>query len=742
MNAPGAGRAVEPRPDGDDPESPFIDIWGMLLRRRGWVAGSFVVGLWLAGLFLMVATPPYKSEAQILIIQKDPNLPAKGVDRGGEFDKEIYEGLLPTHLQLLRSPGIVKRAIRQQRLDLLPSLENARAEDDPDGSKYIIENLEVTIGNKEDPSTEGGHVLHLSFHHNSGADAATILRAILESYSGYTEETYHDVSKEAVTLMRQAQVELARDLKKEEESYLSFLAQAPLQWRGDGGKSANIHQDRLQKIEASLSDVRLRYTQAQARLGVIEAALRGSTGAGAAELERLVLLDDKEVSRLTLLLSATKQDSDTEAFQASQPNRTEAMRTKYEQYLAQLGREQSLLMNLGPDHPRVREAREATRLTREFLEKNAPSAGDTDPAHSASPTPGRIKPAELVDAYVGMLRHDLAELDRSRLELERLSEEEARAAKTLLGYELRGESIRQEVTRKRALYDGVIDRLRQINLIKDFAGFITEVVAPVQVGEPVSKWVALVLAVGSVLGLGSGLVLAWGADRRDRTLHGPGDLRRLAPGLPALARLPAGAATARADALRALRAALGHAGWGGRYKVLQVTGPDLDPGRTPLVADLAALMARSGRRVLAIDADLNRPALREALGLPPGPGLSDVLAGSASLDDAVRPTTVEGLDLLGGGSPPDGPTEWLASPHFAQLIESLRPRYDAIIVDCPALLEAADAAELARHVDGVLLTVRVARTEGPRMRRAGELLAGVGANVLGVVVDGCETGDS
>jgi Mrp family chromosome partitioning ATPase len=112
------------------------------------------------------------------------------------------------------------------------------------------------------------------------------------------------------------------------------------------------------------------------------------------------------------------------------------------------------------------------------------------------------------------------------------------------------------------------------------------------------------------------------------------------------------------------------------------------------------------------------------------------------LADAIQATGVPGLWVLGAEAAPNGPSELFASAEFATLVGDLRDAYDAVVISSPALLETADSAELARRADGVLLAVRIARTERSDVQRASDLLAGVGAHVVGVVVDGCEDQDA
>jgi succinoglycan biosynthesis transport protein ExoP len=159
-------------------------------------------------------------------------------------------------------------------------------------------------------------------------------------------------------------------------------------------------------------------------------------------------------------------------------------------------------------------------------------------------------------------------------------------------------------------------------------------------------------------------------------------------------------------------------------------------GKTTTALDLARSIADAGERVLLVEADLRRPTLSATLGLDPGPGLSDVLAGQAELDAVVRPVEVEGLAVLPAGTVPPNPAELLGSPRMADLVARLRSTYDKVLLDTPPVLPVTDAAVCAALADGVLVVVRWGRTRRDEVREAVTMLEQVDAVVLGSVLNG------
>lgn len=729
--------------------SPFVDPWEILRRRWKGVVLSLAIGLWCGGVYYLAAPPVYESTAQVLVIQKDPNLPARGTDKEASFESDQFSRLLSTHMQLVVSPRIIRQAIRDKRLDLLPTVDRVRSKNDLEGLQYIIDNMKPVIGDEESPLTEKSKVLKVTFQHSSAEECGLVLQAIIESYQRFVEEKFHDVGTEAVHLLTQAQSALSEDLRTEEANYLEFLERAPLLWRGDGGKNLNIYQQRVLALESALSDVRLRHTEAKARLKVIESALERKGDARLSEVGQLALLNEKEVARLALLLTATKGDSDNELFQSVQPHRAEAYRARYDQLLSLEAKEQSLLVDYGVDHPRVRETREGIRAIRSFLEEHSPRD-----EHLAR---RQLQPFEMIDSYAGLLKHDVDDLESRERELLDHSSREIEAAKSLLIHESRGEALLQEVQRKRQLYEAVVDRLKEVNLIKDFGGITTETIRPVEIGTEPSLYLPIVLAIGAVLGLTCGGATAWVADMLDRTFRDPADVRRHTGQLPILAHvlrfdMPVGAVSdaarregtlvaghfpnsTAAKAFRTLATALARTSRDSQLKVLEIASSNVGDGKTTVLANLAVAMAQSGNSVLAVDSDFRCPALHTVFGRENRAGLSDTIAGAVTLDDAIQHTLVPNLDLLAAGSIAHPPANWSASPKFNDLLDAIRSRYDLILFDTSAALLLADACELAQHADGVVLVISPEATERTQARRVTQALKSAGAKLVGVVVN-------
>jgi len=140
--------------------------------------------------------------------------------------------------------------------------------------------------------------------------------------------------------------------------------------------------------------------------------------------------------------------------------------------------------------------------------------------------------------------------------------------------------------------------------------------------------------------------------------------------------------------------------------------------------------------VLLIDADLRRPSIHKTLGMGPRSGLSNVLTGSTTLQQAIAVSTVlPNLHILPAGTPPPNPAELLASTNMKEVLDELRAQYDHIVVDTPPTLSVTDAVVLSPRADAIVLVIRSGQTTKQSLRRARDILTQVNARVSGVLLN-------
>jgi len=167
-----------------------------------------------------------------------------------------------------------------------------------------------------------------------------------------------------------------------------------------------------------------------------------------------------------------------------------------------------------------------------------------------------------------------------------------------------------------------------------------------------------------------------------------------------------------------------------------VTSTVAKEGKTSTATNLAIAFAQSGQRVLLIDADLRNPRLNRVFKVKREPGLSDVLIGRASLEDAVYEVSdVPNLYLLPCGPIPPNPAELLSSQALQSLIETLKQEYDLVVFDSAPLLPVSDSVELGKLVDGIVLVVRAGVTEQDFLEEVKRIIETARLRVLGVVLN-------
>jgi len=195
-------------------------------------------------------------------------------------------------------------------------------------------------------------------------------------------------------------------------------------------------------------------------------------------------------------------------------------------------------------------------------------------------------------------------------------------------------------------------------------------------------------------------------------------------------------ASARAEAFRVLRARLQQAREPRPPRSFMVTSPTAVEQRHLVAANLALAFAESGTPVIAVDADLHRPQLHTLLSLPETPGLLQCLADGLDGGRALRSGPLPGLSVLPAGGTHAVPAQLVGAKGLETLLATLGAKEIVLIVVAPPVLPVADASLMAPKVDGVILLSAAYKTTRASLREAKARLDGVGATILGTVLDG------
>jgi len=174
-----------------------------------------------------------------------------------------------------------------------------------------------------------------------------------------------------------------------------------------------------------------------------------------------------------------------------------------------------------------------------------------------------------------------------------------------------------------------------------------------------------------------------------------------------------------AEQFRAIRSKLTQREEQGPLRTIGITSPASGDGKSVMAANLALAMAQELQRsILLIDGDLRTPAVHSLFATDRGPGITEVLNGEATLDEALIHLPEFRLTLLPAGGSADYPTELLGSTSMRRLLDALSARFDRILLDLPSALPLADVGTLAPHLDGVLMVVRAGITQRPALDQA------------------------
>lgn len=175
---------------------------------------------------------------------------------------------------------------------------------------------------------------------------------------------------------------------------------------------------------------------------------------------------------------------------------------------------------------------------------------------------------------------------------------------------------------------------------------------------------------------------------------------------------------------------------GGEAKRLLVTSPGPGEGKSTTAANLAVVFGLAGSRVLVIDADLRRPTQHRILGIPNTSGLTNMLANSGiNLEQAVHRTAHERVWLMPSGPIPANPSELLGSGRMNELLATVEPHFDIIILDTPPVLAVTDPAVLASFVTASLVVVQQGKTRSNELKSAVQRLAVAGKPIAGVAIN-------
>jgi capsular exopolysaccharide synthesis family protein len=327
------------------------------------------------------------------------------------------------------------------------------------------------------------------------------------------------------------------------------------------------------------------------------------------------------------------------------------------------------------------------------------------------------------------------------------------------------QALTQEAASSRQLYDSLYSRLKQVNIQAALRATNISVADPARPpAKPKRPNPPLYMAIGLIAGLFTGLSSAFVREHLDDKVTVALQLHA-GSRLPMLANIPSSReiglltshsgslsttlessplindpTSAASESFRALRTAIMVGSHSSHLRSLLVTSPLSGEGRSTVAYNTAIAFALAGKRVLLLDADMRKPHLHDLFFCSCQPGLSDILKGTAKLEDGIRQhDSVPSLFLIPAGSGTRGPAELVCSSQFDQLLATLTQKYDLVLADSPPILLVTEARVMSEKFDATLAVIRAGKTTRTVLASLSSVLELSGSRAVGLVLNGVDT---
>ncbi|HHF3228713.1 TPA: polysaccharide biosynthesis tyrosine autokinase [Vibrio diabolicus] len=192
------------------------------------------------------------------------------------------------------------------------------------------------------------------------------------------------------------------------------------------------------------------------------------------------------------------------------------------------------------------------------------------------------------------------------------------------------------------------------------------------------------------------------------------------------------------EALRSLRTSLHFAMMEAKNNVLMISGPAPSIGKTFVSTNFAAVAAKTGQKVLLIDADMRKGYLQQCFGLRWDNGLSDYLSGKTPHSNIIKSTSIDNLDVVTRGQVPPNPSELLMHPRFKSFVDEMSAQYDLVIIDTPPVLAVTDPSIVGAIAGTTLMVARFDQTTLKEIEVAQGRFEQSGVEVKGVILNAVE----
>src|ERR1700692_4656234 len=686
-----------------------------VLIKRKWMVISVIAGIFMAvAVASLRQTPVYEAVGQIVVNKADSNLitfkdSMPVVDYYDQSD-------LDTEVRILQSDLMALQVIRQLNLDKRPefgahsdqklvTLVAVPLQGDSNHISALLgqfrSNLKVTLI----PNTR---LMEIHYHSTDPQLAASAVNTLAATYVEQNFKTKFESTMQASDWLSKQLVDLQMKVETSQEKLVRYQKEHEILGTDEKQNIITQKLDELNKEMTMAESDRMQkeaiYRQTQSNDPVAIAAAiisdtpMGGSGAGSALLDKL---RDQQASLRIQVAELSTQ--------------------------------------FGPSYPKVQQLNNQIKEIDHQLELETSKAVD-----------------HLKQQYLAALQRETmlrGAFDKQKQEANKLNE-------SAIEYSI----LKRDLDSNRTLYEGLLEKLKEAGVTAGLRSNNFRIIDAARVPTaPSEPNIPRNLSFALVLGIISGVGLAFMLENMDNTVRTP-EQAQMISGLPSLGMIPLGSksghgATGKrlaltpakevfetvtqirpqsqmAESYRALRTSLLLSNLGAPPKVIMVTSARPQEGKTTTSINTAIVLAQKGVRVLLVDADLRRPSVHKALGMGPRSGLSNVLTGSATLQQTITTSPIlPNLLIIPAGTPPPNPAELLASSNMRDLIAELRQQFDHIVIDTPPTLSVTDAVVLSPRADATILVIRSGHTTKQALRRARDIVTQVNAHVAGVLLN-------
>ena len=693
---------IDVLPTDVDTYASLRSYWDILSRRRWEVLACILAVVTLVTIYSFKAKPVYRATARLEIEAETPMI---------QSFKDLYgnlptdESFLETQVKVLQSDNLAWHTIEQLKLADNPDFVSASdqtSQEAPDSPIRRAQLMRKFQGALDVSLIRSTHMVEASFESTSPELAAQVANALVNNYTEYNFQVKTYATRQASGWMQQQLDELKAQVENRQEKLVSYER---------ANSIVNVN-DKQTVAEQKLSDLTRELTIAEG-----ERAKKES-------MYEMVKSTPDQVGLLTQndFLQRLKEKSAD-------------LKDQYVDALAQYG----------PKFPKV------LRLQDQLTEIQS----------SIDREQKRVMAGVQNDYSASVVRESLInqEVEKQKLEVGKLNQ-------LLIQHNI----LQRDFETSEQLYDSLQQRLKDAQVSEGLrATNVHTVDTAFPPAFPVRPRKLLNLAIGTLVGLMLGISLAFLLEGLEHsTVKTAEDVEALIPAT-CLALIPlAGSAASRygrygmvkrgetaaaqdgkvalivmhdptspvAESYRALRSAILFSSTPQPPQVMVVSSAHPNEGKTSTSLNLAAALAQNRARVLIVEGDLRNPGIAQALGVTDKKGLSGVLTGANSLDEAIhRVESASDLWLLPAGPHPPNPAELLSSSTMETVVGELRRRFEYVVLDSPPLLLVTDATILSTLSDGVILVAESGVTSPAALVRAHRTIVLSGGKILGVVVN-------